>query len=75
MGGGGGVGIVPGMLQAKEIGVNLQPFVDFGPLAGGNLYLTLSQVANNYAPVKGNYAHSQLHCKATYTHFQIVLQE
>ena len=36
------MGIVPGMLHAKEIGVNLQPFVDFGPLAGGNLYLTLS---------------------------------
>lgn len=54
MGGGGGGEIVPGMLHAKEIGVNLQPFVDFGPLARGNLYLTLSQVANNYAPVKGS---------------------
>ena len=53
MGGGGGGAIIPDMPHVKEIGVNLQTFVDFGPLARGNLYLTLSQVANNYAPVKG----------------------
>ena len=46
--------IIPGMPHVKEFGVNLQPFVDFGPLTRGNLYLTLSQVANNYAPVKGS---------------------
>ena len=51
---GGGGAIIPGMPHVKEIGVKLQPFVDFGPLARENLCFTLSQVANNYAPVKDN---------------------